>query len=148
MTIFANAFATIKATDTTNTTATSLQVATYNVLTTVAMKHITDKLDLLVAGNVEGWYNVEEAMLHEGEDFTIKVEGNNIEVAVNLPRRGDDVDMRTLVTAMESYITKWAPIRPANMCLELVLRMGDSGLYVSESFRLTREERMAAKEQA
>lgn len=145
MTIFANAFAAIKETDTTDTTTTSLQVATYNVLTTVAMKHITDKLDLLVAGNIEGWYQVGNAMMHEGEDFTIKVEGTDIEVAINLPARGADVDMRTLCTAMDSYIFKWESIRPANMNLGLVLRMGDAGLYVHEQFRMTIEERRAMK---
>lgn len=148
MTIFANAFATIKATDTTNTTPTSLQVATYDVLTTVAMKRVTDKLDLLVEGNVEGWYSVGNAMMHEGEDFTIKVDGIDIEVAIDLPARTDDVDMRTLSTAMDSYIFKWESVRPAGMNFELVLRMGDTGLYVREQFRRTLEERKAAKGKA
>lgn len=148
MTIFANALATIKAIDTTTTTPTSLQVATYDVLTTVAMKRITNKLDLLVEGNVEGWYGVGNAMMHEGEDFTVKVDGIDIEVAINLPARADDVDTRTLMTAMDSYISKWESVRPAGVNFEMILRMGDSGLYVSESFRMTLEERKAAKEQS
>ena len=148
MTIFANALATIKAIDTTTTTPTSLQVATYDVLTTVAMKRITNKLDLLVEGNIEGWYGVGNAMMYEGEDFTVKVDGIDIEVAINLPARADDVDTRTLVTAMDSYISKWESVRPAGVNFEMILRMGDSGLYVSESFRMTQEERKAAKEQS
>lgn len=148
MTIFANALATIKAIDTTTTTPTSLQVATYDVLTTVAMKRITNKLDLLVEGNIEGWYGVGNAMMYEGEDFTVKVDGIDIEVAINLPARADDVDTRTLVTAMDSYISKWESVRPAGVNFEMILRMGDNGLYVSESFRMTLEERRAAKEQS
>mgnify|MGYP000172613266 CR=1 FL=1 len=148
MTIFANALATIKAIDTTTTTPTSLQVATYDVLTTVAMKRITNKLDLLVEGNIEGWYGVGNAMMYEGEDFTVKVDGIDIEVAINLPARADDVDTRTLVTAMDSYISKWESVRPKGVNFEMILRMGDSGLYVSESFRMTLEERKAAKEQS
>lgn len=148
MTIFANALATIKAIDTTTTTPTSLQVATYDVLTTVAMKRITNKLDLLVEGNIEGWYGVGNAMMYEGEDFTVKVDGIDIEVAINLPARADDVDTRTLMTAMDSYISKWESVRPAGVNFEMILRMGDSGLYVSESFRMTLEERKAAKEQS
>lgn len=148
MTIFANALATIKAIDTTTTTPTSLQVATYDVLTTVAMKRITNKLDLLVEGNVEGWYGVGDAMMYEGEDFTVKVDGIDIEVAINLPARADDVDVRTLMTAMDSYISKWESVRPAGVNFEMILRMGDNGLYVSESFRMTLEERRAAKEQS
>lgn len=148
MTIFANALATIKAIDTTTTTPTSLQVATYDVLTTVAMKRITNKLDLLVEGNVEGWYGVGDAMMYEGEDFTVKVDGIDIEVAINLPARADDVDVRTLTSAMDSYIVKWKSVRPAGVNFEMILRMGDSGLYVSESFRMTLEERKAAKEQS
>lgn len=148
MTIFANALATIKAIDTTTTTPTSLQVATYDVLTTVAMKRITNKLDLLVEGNVEGWYGVGDAMMYEGEDFTVKVDGIDIEVAINLPARADDVDARTLASAMDSYIVKWKSIRPAGVNFEMILRMGDNGLYVSESFRMTLEERKAAKEQS
>lgn len=148
MTIFANAFATIKATDTTDVNATSQQVAAYDVLTTTAMKNVTEKLDHLVAGNVDGWYQVAEAMMHEGEDHTIKVEGNKIEVIVCLPPRNSAIDVRTMSSAMDSYVRKWAPIRPANMELELVLRIGDNGLYVYENFGLTREERKALKEQA
>lgn len=145
MTIFANAFAAIKATNTTDVSPVSQQVAAYDVLTTSAMNRITNKLDLLVAGNIEGWYQVEEAMMHEGEDFTVKVEGIDIEVSINLPARGKDVDMRALCSAMDSYLVKWESMRPANMNFELILRMGDAGLYVREEFRLTTEERRAMK---
>lgn len=148
MTIFANAFATIKATDTTDVSATSQQVAVYDKIITAKMQTITNLLDGLVAANIEGWYQVEEAMMHEGEDFTLKVEDYRIEVIINLPARNEDVDMRTISSAMESYVGKWAPIRPANMELELVLRMGGNGLYVFETFGRTLEERKAAKGKA
>ena len=135
MSIFKAAFDSVKAVNTTDLSATSLAVNTFDEAYRVVMAAATERLDQLMAGNTEGWWTVGEVMTYEANDFSIVIHEieQDITIRAQLAQYPQDVDKTLFLDVFERNLRNWKTICPEGMSLQLVAKFGRH-LSASEYF--------------